>query len=233
MASISDVAAVRLVEATVNGASLERSEEPVNMVTHGLGLLLSVAGSAWLVSTAWQAGGVTRGVGCTVYAASLVAVYLFSTLSHTFETGEARQKFRALDQAFIYFLIVGTYTPVALAYLQGGMYTLLLASMWGVAIFGFLSKTVWRHRINSISTVSYLILGWMPVLSIPAAWLNMPSAAISLFVAGGLAYTLGVAFLINDKRVPYFHAVWHLLVMVGSACHFAAILNHVATPLVG
>ncbi|MGC3969723.1 MAG: hemolysin III family protein [Pirellulales bacterium] len=216
--------------AVADDADVRRSEEPINMLTHGLGLVLSLAGGYWLCTAAWQAGGLLRIVGCTVYAASLIAVYLFSTLSHTFETGEARQRFRALDQAFIYFLIVGTYTPAALMFLHGGLHSALLAVMWGVAIFGFLSKTIWRHRINSISTASYLALGWLPVLSIPSAWMIMPTAAVALFAAGGLSYTVGVAFLLNDRRVPYFHAVWHVLVMAGSAFHFAAIYAYVALP---
>lgn len=211
-----------------------RSEEPINAVTHGLGLLLSVGGAGWLCTAAAESGNLTRIASCSVYAASLIAVYLFSTLSHSFETRPLpRRVFRALDQAFIYFLIVGTYTPIALEYLHGGLNTTLLSAMWVVALLGFLTKTVWRHRIDSISTASYLVLGWLPVLSVPTAWLNMPMPAIWLFVAGGLCYTIGVAFLLYDTRVRHFHAVWHLLVMAGSAFHFVAISRYVAMPIVG
>ena len=211
----------------------QRSEEPINAVTHGLGLLLSIAGAWWLCDAAAHSGDVARMTTCGVYAASLVAVYLFSTLSHMFESPRPRHVLRVLDQAFIYFLIVGTYTPVAVEYLQGGLNPTLLIVMWGIALVGFLSKTVVRHRIESISTASYLLLGWLPVLSVPAAWLRMPPPAIWLFVAGGLCYTFGVIFLLYDRRVRYFHAMWHLFVMAGSASHFAAILCYVALPVVG
>lgn len=210
-----------------------RREEPINALTHGLGLLLSVGGAWWLCDTAARSGDMVRMSTCGIYAASLVAVYLFSTLSHMFESPRPRHVLRALDQAFIYFLIVGTYTPVAVEYLNGGLNPTLLVAMWAIALAGFLSKTVGRYRIESISTASYLLLGWLPVLSVPAAWLRLPTPAIGLFVAGGLCYTVGVAFLLYDKRVRYFHAVWHLLVMAGSTFHFAAILHYVALPVVG
>ncbi len=210
-----------------------RSEEPINAFTHGLGLLLSLGGAWWLCDAAARSGDFVRMTTCGIYAASLVAVYLFSTLSHMFESPRPRHVLRVLDQAFIYFLIVGTYTPVAVEYLHGGLNPTLLVAMWAIAVAGFLSKTVGRYRIESISTASYLLLGWLPVLSVPAAWLRLPSPAIWLFVAGGLCYTVGVAFLLYDKRVRYFHALWHLLVMAGSTFHFAAILHYVAQPIVG
>ncbi|MBA4018080.1 MAG: hemolysin III [Pirellula sp.] len=210
-----------------------RNEEPLNALTHGLGLLLSVGGAWWLCDEAVQAGGFTRIASCGVYAASLVIVYLFSTLSHLVESPQPKRVLRIFDQAFIYFLIVGTYTPIAIAYLPGVLNTVLLSTMWGVAILGFLSKTVVRHRIDSLSTASYLLLGWLPALSAPSAWLHMPMPAIQLFVAGGLCYTVGVPFLLYDTRVRYFHTVWHLLVIAGSAFHFAAILRFVALPVVG
>lgn len=210
-----------------------RSEEPINALTHGLGLLLSLGGAWWLCDAAARSGDLVRMTTCGIYAASLVAVYLFSTLSHMFDSPRPRHVLRVLDQAFIYFLIVGTYTPVAVEYLHGGLNPTLLVAMWAIAVAGFLSKTVGRYRIESISTASYLLLGWLPVLSVPAAWLRLPSPAIWLFVAGGLCYTVGVAFLLYDKRVRYFHALWHLLVMAGSTFHFAAILHYVVQPIVG
>lgn len=232
MASITTTAAEPYLGLEGEAPPAPRGEEAVNALTHGIGLLLSAAAAYWLAATVVPSSDLTRIVGCCVYAASLVGVYLFSTLSHSFACPVRRGRFRALDQAFIYLLIVGTYTPVALTFLHSGMHTVLLAVMWGVAGFGFLSKTVWRHRIDSISTFSYLALAWLPVVSIPSAWLLMPKPALLLFVAGGLCYTVGVVFLLCDRRVRYFHAVWHLFVMAGSALHYAAILRHVANPVV-
>ncbi|MBL9092735.1 MAG: hemolysin III family protein [Planctomycetaceae bacterium] len=205
-------------------------EEWANAFTHGIGLLLSLIGGWYLNERAAASGDAYRWAGCAVYALTLIGVYTFSTLSHLFQRPTARHIFRVFDQAFIYLLIVGTYTPIAAGYLHGGWLTFLLVAMWGVAIAGFLSKTVLRHRIDSISTVGYLVLGWMPALAVPAAFELLPYEALWMMVGGGLLYTLGVVFLVLDRKVPYFHAVWHLMVMAAGATHFYAIYLFVAVP---
>jgi len=205
-------------------------EEWANSLTHGIGFLLSLVGGWYLTARAAESGDAYRWAGCAVYAVTLIGVYTFSTLSHLFQRPAARHIFRVFDQAFIYLLIVGTYTPIAAGYLHGGFLTALLAAMWLVAIVGFLSKTVLRHRIDSISTIGYLVLGWMPALAVPAAFELLPREALLMMVGGGLLYTLGVVFLVLDRKVPYFHAVWHLLVMAAGATHFYAIYLFVALP---
>jgi hemolysin III len=204
------------------------SEEWANTLTHGLGTILSVVAAAYLVGRLEPLGNRALDLGCGVYAATLVAVYACSTLSHYFRRPSLKRAFRILDQAFIYLLIVGTYTPVAVMYLHGGGLSVLLAVMWCVAIAGFLSKTLLRHRIDSISTVAYVVLGWMPVLAARWAWELVPRGPLFLFFVGGLCYTLGVVFLLFDTRVRYFHAVWHLMVIAGSAVHFWAVVRCVA-----
>jgi len=204
------------------------SEEWSNALTHGIGTMLSVAAAAYLLRRLEPLDDPVVDLGCGVYAATLVAVYACSTLSHLFRRPGLKRAFRVLDQAFIYLLIVGTYTPVAVIYLHGGGLSVLLGAMWCVALAGFFSKTLLRHRIDSISTVAYVVLGWMPVLAARWAWELVPRGPLLLFFVGGLCYTLGVVFLLFDTRVRYFHTVWHLMVMAGSAAHFWAVDRCVA-----
>jgi hemolysin III len=210
------------------GTSSPFSEEWANSLTHALGAILSVAASAALLVRVARNHDWMQFVGCTVYVASLVAVYTASSLSHFVQRHPWRRHFRALDQACIYLLIVGTYTPAAVTYLYGGGLSLLFWTMWGVALFGVLSKLLLRYRIEGISTVTYVVLGWMPILGARTALATISPAVLCLFFAGGLCYTGGVYFLVNDHRVRYFHAVWHLLVMAGSAFHFLAVYGCIA-----
>jgi hemolysin III len=206
---------------------VHRHDELANCITHGLGCALSIAGTIALFAAASELDDRWRLVGCGIYAATLVAVYGASTLSHVFQERRLRHLFRTLDQAFIYLLIVGTYTPLALGYLHGGWLNVLLGAMWLVALAGFLSKLFWRHRIDAVSLTAYIVLGWMPIFSLKAAWDLMPLPACLLMVAGGLCYTFGTLFLMRDHR-RFFHAIWHLFVMAGSVCHFVAIFLYVA-----
>lgn len=202
-------------------------EELVNTITHGLGAALSIAGAAILMTAVGKTGDMVKIIGCGIYAATLVAVYSASTLSHVFHDSRLRGLFRTLDQAFIYLLIVGTYTPLALVYLHGGWLSYLFGAMWIVALLGFLSKTLLQHRVEAVSITAYVILGWMPTLSVKAAWQSFPGGLFLLMITGGLCYTFGLIFLTRDHKVPFFHAIWHLFVIAGSLCHFVGILQYV------
>ncbi len=162
--------------------------------------------------------------GCGVYLASLMAVYAMSTLSHSATSVRWKSLFRQLDQAFIYLLIVGTYTPFSIAYLHGWYWDLLLGAMWTVAVLGFIAKTFFAHRVEAVSVASYVTLGWMPIVAIPALYHAAPAGTFEAVIAGGLCYTVGTLFLIYDEHVKHFHVVWHLCVMSGSACHFIGML---------
>lgn len=203
-------------------------EESANTVTHGLGFLLSLLGSIALLMSVAQTGDPWRVVGCVIYAFSLMAVYAMSTLSHVCVAPRLRQWFRMLDQGFIYLLIVGTYTPFSLAYLRTGPWLAFLGAMWLVAVIGFLSKILLAHRVDSVSIWIYVILGWMPVFSAFPLAERMPTTGLWWMLIGGLCYTIGTLFLIFDRHVRHFHALWHLFVIAGSTCHFFAILFFVA-----
>ncbi len=200
------------------------SEEFVNAVTHGLGFVLAVAGSLIMMSGVIASGNRVLLSGCGAYVISLLAVYAMSTLSHSATSVRWKSLFRQLDQAFIYVLIVGTYTPFSLAYLHGWMWNTLLAAMWLVALIGFVAKVLFAHRVEAVSVGSYVMLGWMPIVSLPVLYHVAPQGAFHSIIAGGVFYTVGTLFLVYDEHVKHFHAIWHLCVISGSACHFLGLL---------
>jgi hemolysin III len=204
------------------------SEEWVNTATHGLGFVAAVVGSVVLMSGVVATGNVELVVGCVLYLVSLLAVYAMSTLSHSATSVRWKSLFRQLDQAFIYLLIVGTYTPYSIAYLRGGHWWALLLTMWAVALIGFVAKVFFAHKVEAVSVVSYVTLGWMPIVAIPTLLHVAPAGALEAILAGGLCYTIGTLFLIFDERVSHFHAAWHLCVIAGSTCHFLGLLFFVA-----
>lgn len=199
-------------------------EELVNAVTHGLGFVIAVAGSLVMMSDVLALGSTRLVVGCALYLTSLMAVYAMSTLSHCPTSFRLKLLFRQLDQAFIYLLIVGTYTPFALTYLHGWQWDLLMVAMWMVALAGFVSKVFFAHQVHAVPATSYLVLGWMPFIALPALWHVAPPGAFDAIIAGGVFYMVGTLFLTNDHRIRHFHAIWHLCVISGSACHFLALL---------
>lgn len=165
--------------------------------------------------------------GCLVYGISLVSVYVTSTLSHYFKEPDLQKFYRKLDQAFIYLLIVASYTPFSLAYLHGTWWWCLLGIMWTLALLGFASKLFLAHRVQAVSIWLYLLLGWVPAMGGMPWSKDLPFDCILWIIYGGIAYTAGTFFLFNDKKVPYFHAVWHLFVMAGSAIHFWGVIKFV------
>ena len=204
------------------------AEELVHTLTHGFGLLLSVVGAVVLLLRVLTEGDVWRVAGCGIFAAALIAVYAASTLSHAVARPRLKRVFRILDQAFIYLLIVGTYTPLALEYLRDGWLWLFLALMWVVALIGFVSKTLFSHRIDAVTIWTYVLLGWLPICLARTYVGIVPAAAMWWVLAGGLCYTFGTVFLVLDHRRLHFHAIWHVLVMAGSICHYCAVFLFVA-----
>jgi hemolysin III len=202
-------------------------EEVANTLTHGLGFVLSVLGAVALTVWVLREGDSWRMLGCMIYAPSLMGVYAMSTLSHVCSVPERKRFFRMLDQGFIYLLIAATYTPFSLAFLRTGPWWLFLGGMWAIAVVGFFSKIVLAHRVDAVSLWLYITMGWMPVVAAFALVGRVPSAALWWMLIGGLCYTVGSVFLIFDTRVRHFHALWHMFVIAGSACHFFVILNYV------
>ena len=200
-----------------------RQEEFGNTITHGLGLLLSLAGAALLAAKVLPSGNILLIVGCGLYALTLIMVYAVSTLSHAVKNRGWRYRWRIWDQGLIYLLIAGSYTGFALPALQIIFNRYVLAGVWMLALAGFVWRTFFRFHTDRATVLSYVALGWLPILTFQSTISMLPEPVPYWLVAGGLAYTAGVGFLILDQRVPYFHAIWHLMVIAGSSCHFIGI----------
>jgi hemolysin III len=224
-----EAASARVTTTAPSHAPWYRSEadELVHAITHGAGLALAVAGALVMAWTVITQGDAWRIAGCGMFLASLVGVYGASTLSHC-SFPRWKSFLRRVDQGVIYFLVVATYTPFGLAYMRTGAGWLLLAALWTGAFAGFFSKVLFAHRVDTASIWSYVVLGVLPTITIPWLWPMVPAGTAAWMFVGGMFYLLGTIFLINDARVRHFHAVWHLLVIAGSVCHFMAILAAVA-----
>jgi hemolysin III len=201
-------------------------EEIAHGVTHGLGTGLAVAGLAVLIVVARRSGDPWCLAGDTVFGVTLVLLYLASTLYHSISSPRAKPVLRALDHSAIYLLIAGTYTPFTLVNLRGPAGFALLALVWGLAFAGILWKILDTGRFPAFSILLYLGMGWSILLALRPLVRSVAPGGIALLVAGGLAYTGGVAFYLW-RRLPYHHAVWHLFVLAGSILHYCAVLFYV------
>lgn len=200
---------------------LSREEEKVNVLTHGAACVLSLV--AAIVIYKHPADPPTGlAIAASVYTFAMAAVYFCSTMSHAVLEPSRRNRWRAWDQGMIYSLIAGTYTPFIYACSPEGYARTILIAVWVLAAIGFYSKVLAQHRVNGISTLSYILLGWLPAIPLVA---RTPFPSLLWMVLGGVCYTVGIGFLRMDNRVKYFHGLWHLMVIAGSTCHFVAIFR--------
>jgi hemolysin III len=200
-------------------------EEIANSVTHGVGLLLSVAALAFLVVATAAAGDPWRVTTASVYGATLVLLYATSTLYHALPGPRVKAVFQRLDHAAIYLLIAGTYTPFVLGPLRGAWGWSLFGIVWGCAVLGVVLKSVFGIRLAVLSTVVYVVMGWLVVIAAGPLAARLPLAGLWWLVVGGVLYTLGVLFFAWE-RIRYSHAVWHLFVLAGSAAHFYSVAQY-------
>lgn len=205
-----------------------RAEELANGITHGAGLIFSLAALPVIALVASGSREPFYIAGSVVFGVTMVLVYLTSTVYHVLRDGRAKQLFRVLDHSAIYLLIAGTYTPFALGALRGPWGWTLLGVNWGLAVFGIVAKFTVGFRFPRLSTVLYLAMGWVGIVAIQPMLTRVPVAGLLWLLAGGLFYTGGVVFYATDARVRYGHAVWHICVMAGTICHFVAVLYHSA-----
>lgn len=199
-------------------------EEIANSVSHGVGLLAALVATPVLLHAA-RRGNRLDFAGAIVFSATLVLLYLASTLYHALPRSGAKRTFRALDHSAVFLLIAGTYTPFAFSVLRGPLGWILLAVEWILAVAGISLTVVEGERFERLSTPVYVVMGWLIVFAIRPLARDLPLPGLLLLVAGGLAYSAGVVFL-SAPRVRYSHFVWHLFVVVGSACHWVAILRY-------
>jgi hemolysin III len=204
---------------------LTRGEEIANALTHGLGLLGSLVALPVLVVTALARGDALLVAGFSVFGATLVALYAASTIYHALPPSRAKQLFRVVDHVAIYLLIAGSYTPFTFGVLRGAWGWVLSGIVWSLAVVGILLKTTVGFRFPRLSTLLYLLMGWVAVVAFKPLATAIPGAGLGWIVAGGLLYTGGVVFYQRDYRM-WHHTVWHLFVLAGSCCHFVAVWRY-------
>lgn len=203
-------------------------EEIPNALSHGAGLVGAVVAGGVLVLEALQRGVAAEIVGATVFAATMVFLYLVSTLYHAWPPGRVKRFLRVLDHGAIYLLIAGTYTPFTLGVLRGTLGWILFGLVWGLAVAGIIMKLVAGLRYPVLRTGLYLAMGWLVILAADTVLTRMPPWGVFWLAAGGVAYMVGVPFYAISERVRYTHLVWHLMVMTGTTCHFFAVLWYAA-----
>ena len=205
-----------------------RGEEIANSISHGVGLVAALVATPFLVLQAVRRGDTGFIVGASVFAATMVLLYLASTLYHALPIGKAKRVFRVIEHSAIFLLIAGTYTPFTLGVLRGAWGWTLLGLVWGLAVAGVALKAFNRMSHPIISTSLYLLMGWLILIAVNPLYARVPASGLLWLVAGGVAYTAGVAFFAADSRLRYSHFIWHLFVMAGTACHYFAVFWYAA-----
>ncbi|UCD41828.1 MAG: hemolysin III family protein [Chloroflexota bacterium] len=202
-------------------------EEVFHSITHGIATGLSIAGLTILVVLAVLNGDVYKIISFSIFGASLVILYLSSTLYHGLQQPRAKKIFKIFDHSAIYLLIAGTYTPFLLVGLRGTTGWTLLVIVWGIALIGITFKIFFIERFQILSVISYLLMGWLCVFVFREMLVSIPIGGIIWLAAGGFLYTVGVIFYALQK-IPYMHAIWHFFVLGGSICHYFAVLFFIA-----
>ena len=205
-----------------------QGEEIANSISHGLALVAALAGTPYLILQAERHGDARFVIGATIFAATMILLYLSSTLYHALPVGKAKRVFRVIEHSAIFLLIAGTYTPFTLGVLRGAWGWTLLGIVWGLAAAGVALKVFNKGSHPVLSTSNYLMMGWLVVIAVDPMIARIPTAGLLWLIAGGVSYTAGVVFFALDSRLKYGHLIWHLFVMAGTACHYFAVLGYAA-----
>jgi hemolysin III len=203
-----------------------KREEIANAITHGIGVLLSIAALIFLIINAVEVGTVWHILSFTIYGVTMILLYLSSTLLHCFPEGKAKNLFEILDHVSIYLFIAGTYTPFLFIVIKGSLGWTLFGIVWGLAFFGIFFKAFFVKKFLVLSTFFYILMGWLIVFAWEPLVVALPPNGMALLVWGGMLYTLGTIFYIW-RGFPFHHAVWHLFVLAGTVVHFFAIILYV------
>jgi hemolysin III len=209
-----------------NTAQYSFIEELFNCITHGIGILISIAGLVAMVVFSGLYGNTLHIVSSAIFGTALVMLYTASTLYHSCQKPNLKHRFKILDHSCIYILIAGTYTPFLLVTLKGSVGWSMFALVWSLAVIGILFKMFFVHRFKLISTIAYILMGWIIIFAIKPLLQALPEGGLVWLVCGGLAYTLGTIFYMWNK-LPFNHAIWHSFVLGGSICHFCAVMFYV------
>lgn len=202
--------------------------ERFNSITHLAGTAFSIAGLVILLVLASLQGDPWKIVSFSIYGAMLVLLYGFSTIYHSIAHKSAKAVLQKFDHCAIYLLIAGTYTPYALVTLRGAWGWTLFGIVWGLALFGIVQELTLGRRTRILSMILYVVMGWMVLIAIKPLIAALPTGGIVWLAAGGLVYSIGIYFFLNDEKYPHYHGIWHLFVLGGSVCHFVSIAAYVA-----
>ena len=205
-----------------------RGEEIANSISHGIGLVAALVATPFLIMHAVRRGDTGFIVGASFFAPTMVLLYLASTIYHALPIGKTKRVFRVIEHSAIFLLIAGTYAPFTLGVLRGAWGWTLLGLVWGLAVVGVALKAFHRMSHPMVSTSLYLLMGWLILIAVNPLYARLPASGLLWLVAGGVAYTAGVAFFAADSRLRYGHFIWHLFVMAGTACHYFAVLWYAA-----
>lgn len=201
-------------------------EEVLHAITHGVGVLLSIFGLSWMLYLSIAAADPWRIVASSIYGASLITLFLASTVYHGMYASRHRELFKLLDHCAIYLLIAGSYTPFLLVAMRTNTGWWLFGTVWALATAGIIKKLWFRHRFPRIALASYLAMGWLIVVAAPQLADAIGANGMAWLLAGGLCYSVGAIIYAMDE-IPFNHAVWHVLVLGGGACHFLGVVWYV------
>ena len=202
-------------------------EEIANSIIHGIGALLSIAGLVIIIVIASKKGGALRITTLSIYGASMIIMFLMSTMSHGLVTVKAKNVFEILDHSSVYTLIAGTYTPICLLLTGGAWGWSFFGIVWGLAVLGIIFKVFFTGRFIKLSSAIYVVMGWLILAAIWPVIKIVPKEFLLWLLAGGLLYTFGVIFYVW-RRIKFHHAIWHMFVLGAAVCHFFALLMFVA-----
>ncbi|MEE4265152.1 MAG: hemolysin III family protein [Desulfobacteraceae bacterium] len=201
-------------------------EERINIISHAIGFILSMVALVFLVTYAILDGNVWHIVSFSIFGSSLIALYAASTFYHSAEKPELRSRLKIIDHASIYLLIAGTYTPFTLVTLKGTIGWVIFGISWGLALTGIILKLFFTGQYDLISTIMYVLMGWIIVFAIKPLINNLPVEGLRWLVAGGIFYTVG-AILYSINKIKFNHAIFHVFVLTGSFCHFMSVFFYV------
>ena len=201
-------------------------EEKINIISHGIGLILSIVALVLLVTHANLHGDVWHVVSFSIFGASLIILYAASTFYHSAKKPRLRKRMKIIDHASIYVLIAGSYTPFTLVTLNSTIGWVIFGTSWGLALTGIILKLFFTGKYNLISTVMYILMGWVIILAIKPLINNLPLEGLLLLFAGGISYTIG-AIIYSIRKIKFNHAIFHIFVLMGSFCHFISVFYYV------
>jgi len=201
-------------------------EEKLNVISHAIGLVLSVLALVLLVVYASREGSAWHIVSFSIYGASLIVLYSASTFYHYSKSPKLRHRLNIFDHAAIYVLIAGTYTPFTLVVLKGWVGWTIFGVSWGLALTGIILKLFFTGKYDKISTIAYVLMGWLIIFAIKPLVNNLPFEGLMWLLSGGIFYTVG-ALLYSIKKMNYNHAIFHIFVLLGSFSHFMAVFFYV------